>query len=131
MIQLLGTVFFNFTTGDALIQGLNAHQQDLVVWTPGRPGIDLLSDLEPARLRRGWPSVDLVAPAQPRVANRRHQHARLDLLRHLGNRRLRVPPSGGLLDAALDTAGTFLGAICFLIGAVWMMSGDATADEAA
>ena len=38
MIQLLGTVFFNFTTGDALIQGLNARQQDLVVWTPDALG---------------------------------------------------------------------------------------------
>ena len=32
-----------------------------------------------------------------------------------------VPATGDLLDAALDTSGTFWGAVCFLIGAVWMM----------
>jgi hypothetical protein len=31
------------------------------------------------------------------------------------------PSTGDLLDAALDTSGTFWGAICFLIGAALML----------
>jgi hypothetical protein len=31
------------------------------------------------------------------------------------------PSTGDLLNAALDTSGTLLGAVCFLLGAVWMM----------
>lgn len=36
--QLLGTVLFNFDTFDALLQGLSAVEQDLVVWTPDTLG---------------------------------------------------------------------------------------------
>ena len=34
------------------------------------------------------------------------------------------PSTGNLLDAALDTSGTFLGAICFLIGAALLLVPD-------
>src|SRR5262249_30331362 len=37
-IQLVGTVFFNLTTFDALAHGLTARQQNLVVWTPDALG---------------------------------------------------------------------------------------------
>jgi hypothetical protein len=33
-IQLVGTIFFNFNTGDALIDGLNMKTYDAVVWVP-------------------------------------------------------------------------------------------------
>jgi hypothetical protein len=32
-----------------------------------------------------------------------------------------VPATGDLLDAALDTSGTFWGAVCFLIGALLLL----------
>ena len=31
------------------------------------------------------------------------------------------PSTGDLLDAALDNSGTLWGAVCFLLGAIWMM----------
>lgn len=33
-IQLVGTVFFNFNTADAMPAGLDWEQQDLLIWTP-------------------------------------------------------------------------------------------------
>lgn len=33
-IQLVGTVFFNFNTADAMLAGLDWEQQDLLIWTP-------------------------------------------------------------------------------------------------
>jgi hypothetical protein len=53
------------------------------------------------------------------------QHAVLDLLRHLGDRGMQ-PSTGDLLDAALDTSGTFWGAVCFLIGAALLLRADTT-----
>ena len=121
MIQLLGTVFFNFTTGDALIQGLNARQQDLVVWTPDALGsicFLISSQLAYAEVGHRWISW-----------NPRSLGWRIAAINMLGSIFFGIsaiagwvqPTTGDLLDAALDTAGTFLGAICFLVGAVWMM----------
>ncbi|HEY2806991.1 MAG TPA: hypothetical protein VGI92_14120 [Gemmatimonadales bacterium] len=42
------------------------------------------------------------------------------------------PSTGDLLDAALDTSGTFWGAVCFFIGAALLLRSDpAAAPEAA
>lgn len=121
MIQLAGTVFFNFTTGDALIQGLNVHQQDLVIWTPDALGsicFLVSSQLAFAEVGHRWISW-----------NPHELGWRIAAINLLGSILFGVsaiagyvvPASGDLLDAALDTSGTFWGAICFLVGAVWMM----------
>lgn len=34
VIQLVGTVFFNLNTADAMLTGLDWEQQDLLIWTP-------------------------------------------------------------------------------------------------
>ena len=121
VIQLVGTVFFNFTTGDAFIQGLNAHQQDLVIWTPDALGsicFLISSQLAFAEVGHHWISW-----------NPRELGWRIAAINLLGSILFGVsaiagyvvPASGDLLDAALDTSGTFWGAVCFLLGAVWMM----------
>lgn len=121
VIQLVGTVFFNFTTGDAFIQGLNAHQQDLVIWTPDALGsicFLISSQLAFAEVGHHWISW-----------NPRELGWRIAAINLLGSILFGVsaiagyvvPTTGDLLDAALDTSGTFWGAVCFLLGAVWMM----------
>lgn len=121
VIQLIGTVFFNFTTGDVFIQGLNAHQEDLVVWSPDVLGsicFLVSSQLAYAEVGHHWISWN------PRELGWRI--AAINLLGSIffGISAIAgwiVPSSGDLLDAALDTSGTFWGAVCFLVGAVWMM----------
>ena len=38
VIQLIGTVLFNFNTGDALISNLSPAEENLVIWTPNMIG---------------------------------------------------------------------------------------------
>lgn len=38
IIQLIGTVLFNFNTGDALISNLSPEEENLVIWTPNMIG---------------------------------------------------------------------------------------------
>ncbi len=120
-VQLVGTVFFNLTTGDALITGLTTHQQDLRVWWPDALGsicFLIASQLAYAEVGHRWISW-----------NPRSRGWRIAAINMLGSILFGIsaiagyvlPATGDLLDAALDTSGTFWGAICFLLGAVWMM----------
>jgi hypothetical protein len=54
------------------------------------------------------------------------QHAVLDLLGTSAIAGWVQPSTGDLLDAALDTSGTFWGAVCFLIGAALLLRADTT-----
>jgi len=38
LLQFIGTLYFNFNTGNALISGLNGLQQDLLIWMPNMIG---------------------------------------------------------------------------------------------
>ena len=38
LVQLAGTILFNFNTADAMIPGLSWQQQDLLIWTPNMIG---------------------------------------------------------------------------------------------
>ena len=38
LVQLVGTVFFNFNTADAMIGGLSWRQQDVLIWLPNMLG---------------------------------------------------------------------------------------------
>ena len=38
LIQLIGTILFNFNTGDALISNLTAREENLLIWTPNMIG---------------------------------------------------------------------------------------------
>ena len=120
-IQLAGTVFFNFTTFDALDASTSPRGSRPRGVDAGRAGIDLLPRRQPARLCRGWPQVAVMAAAGPGLADRRDEPAGVGVLRHLGAGRLGRPATGDLLNAALDTAGTFWGAVCFLIGAALLL----------
>ena len=38
LVQLAGTILFNFNTADAMLPGLSWQQQDLLIWTPNMIG---------------------------------------------------------------------------------------------
>jgi hypothetical protein len=120
-IQLVGTVFFNFTTFDAFAQGLGPKGEDLVVWTPDALG-----------------SICFLVASQLAFAEAGHRWVswipgdlgwRIAAINLLGSVLFGIsaiagwvqPSTGDLLNAALDNSGTLWGAVCFLLGAIWMM----------
>jgi hypothetical protein len=120
-IQLLGTLFFNLTTFFALDDALSAKQEDLVVWTPDALGsicFLIASQLAYAEAGHRWISW------RPRDMG-----WRIAALNLLGSIFFGIsaiagwvePSTGDLVNAALDTSGTFWGAICFLIGAALLL----------
>jgi len=131
-VQLLGTLFFNVTTFTALDAHLTAKQSDLVVWTPDALGsicFLVASQLAYAEAGHAWVSW------RPSDAG-----WRIAALNMLGSILFGIsaiagwvqPSTGDLLDAALDTSGTFWGAVCFFAGAALMLRTDsAPASEAA
>ncbi len=120
-MQLAGTLFFNVSTFFALDSALSAKRADLVVWSPDAFGsicFLVASQLAYAEVGHHWISW------HPRDTG--WQIAALNMLGSIffGISAIAgwvVPSSGDLLDAALDTSGTFWGAICFLIGAALLL----------
>jgi hypothetical protein len=129
-IQLLGTLFFNVTTFTALDAHLTPKKADLVVWTPDAFGsicFLVASELAFAEAGHAWFSW------------RPHSMGwRIAALNLLGSVFFGIsaiagwiqPSTGDLVNAALDTQGTFWGAICFLVGAALLLR-PATEPEAA
>ncbi len=123
-IQLAGTIFFNVTTFTALDAHLTAKRQDLVVWTPDAFGsicFLVASELAFAEAGHAWFSW--------RPGSMGWRIAALNLLGSVFFGISAIagwvqPATGNLLDAALDTSGTFLGAVCFLIGAALLLVPD-------
>ena len=122
-VQLVGTLFFNVTTFAALDAGLNTRQEDLVVWTPDALGsicFLVASELAYAEAGHAWFSW--------RPADAGWRIAAVNLA---GSVLFGVsavagwvePATGDVLDAALDTSGTFWGAVCFFAGAALLLTG--------
>ena len=97
-------VFFNISTFRAMLDELRCTAPRPALVAARRAGLGLLPRRELARLRRGWATLDLVAPARSRLDDRGPQPRWLDLLR--ASRRSAptcVPSTGELLDAARRT----------------------------
>ena len=121
VVQLAGTLFFNATTLFALDAALSAKQEDLIVWSPDALGsicFLIASQLAYAEAGHHW------------ISWRPHDMGwRIAALNMLGSIFFGisaiagwvVPSTGDLRNAALDTSGTFWGAICFLIGAALLL----------
>lgn len=120
-IQLAGTLAFNVTTFAALDTHLLPKGEDLVVWTPDAVGsicFLVASELAFAEAGHAWLSW--------RPRSRDWQISALNLLGSVFFGVSAVagwvqPATGDVLDAALDTSGTFWGAVCFLVGAVLLL----------
>jgi hypothetical protein len=120
-VQLVGTVFFNFTTFDAFLQGLDARQENLVVWTPDALGslcFLISSELAYAEAGHGWISW--------RIRDAGWRIAALNMLGSIffGISAVAgyvVPSTGSVVNAAVDTSGTFWGAVCFLAASMLLI----------
>ena len=112
-MQFAGTLLFNVSTFDAMLDGLSTHQEDRLIWTP-----DLLGSA--CFLVSGVLAYRVAARAG-------HDHGWAVATVNLAGCVLFaisavaayiVPATGSILDLAAANWTTALGALCFLIGAV-------------
>ncbi len=119
-IQAIGTLFFNVSTASALVKGLDATQQHDHVWRPDALGsvcflaasaLALAATTRRDRLwdpeaRTWWTSwLNMAGSVAFGISA---LGAYVD------------PSTGELANAAAANAGTFIGALCFLVGALAM-----------
>jgi hypothetical protein len=120
-IQFLGTLFFNISTFDATRTGLSAHGSNVYVWAPDVLGsicFLVSSELAFAEAGHSWLSW------RPRDLG--WTIAALNLLGSVffGISAIGayvIPQTDELLNEVAANAGTFLGAVCFLIGALLLL----------
>ena len=120
--QFPGTLFFNVTTSAALVHGLSVAQQDRHVWRPDFLGSCLflvasafaLAALQTGEWRR-WRPRDLAWL----IAWLNMVGSIAFMASALASYVL--PKTGEYISEAWSDAGTFIGAICFFLGAALMI----------
>jgi hypothetical protein len=122
-VQFVGTLFFNATTFDAMLDGLSTGQEDRLIWAPNALGsvCFLVSGLLAYRVASGsrW---------RPRERNREWRMAAVNLLGCVlfglsAIASVIVPSTGSILDLAAANWTTSLGALCFLVGSLMLLPG--------
>jgi hypothetical protein len=120
-VQLLGTLYFNVSTGAAMVVNLGTHAEDRYVWRPDAVGsicFLVASGLAWYEVCHGW------------LGWRPRSWAWwITLLNLVGSVAFGVsavasyviPATGDLRDAALANLGTLAGAVCFLVGALLLL----------
>ena len=121
-IQLVGTLWFNAMTIDALATTLTASEAERRIWYPDAFGsvcFLVASYLAIAAVSGSW-RLRLRGPAdlEGRIAELNWWGSIAFGISAVGGI---VLPSGNDLDYAVATAGTFIGAICFFLGARLML----------
>ncbi len=127
MIQLVGTLWFNIDTYDAMQQGLTTHEENLRIWTP-----DFVGSI--CFLVSSYLSVWSVCHG-PWCYCRDERDWRMAALNLAGSvffmasafAAFVLPSTGDALDASLANSGTLAGAICFLVAARMLTQEDRTA----
>jgi hypothetical protein len=118
LVQLTGTLLFNLSTYDALREHLSATEANRLVWTPDAFGsicFLVASSLAWAEIGEGWWSW------QPHDLSWRITALNLVGSIAFGASAIAshiVPASDQPRNVALMNLGTFVGALCFLAGAV-------------
>ena len=123
--QLVGTVFFNDTTFEALKTGLDANEYNRLVWTPDwRGSICFLVSgvLAYAVAGRHWTRDWWIAAVNLAGCVAFGISAVMAYV---------VPSTGSALDLAGANAFTSLGALGFLIGALLLLPASPASDDAA
>jgi hypothetical protein len=117
-IQSIGTLFFNISTGAALISNLTVQQEDRLIWAP-----DLFGST--AFLISSAIAFGLARRLSSRLVGRRAVwwEGAVNLAGSVAFGLSAVaavvlPTTGEPLNLALVNAGTFVGAVCFLAGAI-------------
>ena len=109
VVQLAGTVFFNISTGSALLDNLSTGQEDRLIWAPDVFGCVcfLVASGLAWVAERGFISwINLAGSVAFGIA---------------GGASYFVPDTGDVLDLAAANFTTVVGALCFLAGAVGML----------
>ena len=112
VVQLAGTVFFNISTGSALLDNLSTSQEDRLIWAPDVFGCVcfLVASGLAWAAERGFISwINLAGSVAFGIA---------------GVASYFVPDTGDVLDLAAANFTTVIGALCFLAGAVGMLVDD-------
>jgi drug/metabolite transporter (DMT)-like permease len=118
VVQFVGTLFFNVTTFTAMNDALSTAQEDIRVWAPDTLGSACFLVASGLALAAVW--------------GRRGPDRRIAWLNMLGSvffgiaavASWVVPDTGELLNTEATNTFTFLGAVCFFVGA-WLMSREA------
>ncbi len=121
-VQLIGTVLFNVNTIDAMIESLDIEQTNRLVWGPdvfGSTAFLVASHLAwLAVCRRMWcvrrDDVDWWIAALNYVGSI------LFMASALASFTLKT--TGDMVNTTIVNSGTFLGALCFLVGAYLLLS---------
>jgi hypothetical protein len=129
-IQLLGTLFFNVTTFEAMKTGFTVHQENLRVWSP-----DLFGSI--CFLVASWLAVEEVRAPDGLRWRWSDIAWRIVWLNMVGSIFFMAsaigafvrPATDEVVSATIDNAGTFLGAVCFLWGA-WLLLVELTEPDA-
>src|SRR3954454_18618728 len=122
VIQLVGTVFFNVSCFAGMRHGLDTKQTDLRVWTPDAFGsvcFLVASEMALRQVCGRWVCVRRGSPEW-----------RIAALNMLGSIAFGVaavaslvqPSTSEPVSAAVANAGTALGALCFLAGALMLVA---------
>jgi hypothetical protein len=120
-IQFVGTIFFNFSTGHALVTNLTAAEADRTIWRPDALGsicFLVASELAVYALGRGW------VPWCPGA--RSWWIASLNMVGSIAFGVSAVASyvivdTGVLRNAERANLGTFIGAVCFFAGALLLL----------
>jgi hypothetical protein len=128
LVQLIGTLWFNRTTLSALVVGLGASATHHPVWRP-----DALGSI--CFLVASW--LAWAEACHGRFAWRPHDLSWwITLLNLAGSVAFGVSagasyvkPNGSLVSLALTNLGTFVGAICFLVGGLLLLPERAASAE--
>jgi hypothetical protein len=120
-VQLVGTVFFNFSTGHALFTDLSASQTDRLVWRPDALGsicFLVASELALIAVGGNWVSW------RPKLMS--WWIAALNMVGSIAFGVSAVASyvivdSGLVRNAHRANLGTFVGAVCFFVGALLLL----------
>ncbi len=120
-LQFPGTVFFNISTTAALTHNATAAQSDRYVWRPDLYGSTLFLVSSAVGVLAVSPRFLSVRPESP--AWRIAWVNLLGSVLFMGSAIASyvVPSSDEVLDTRIAVAGTFFGAVCFLVGAALML----------
>lgn len=120
-VQFVGTLFFNLSTGFAINDAVSTEATNRLVWAPDMFGSAafLVSSYfaEVAITRRPW---------QWRAVGRPAWIAKLNLIGSIAFgvsaiAALTLPTTGEMVSITLVNGGTFVGAVCFFVGAALML----------
>lgn len=121
LVQLAGTLLFNFSTFDAMVDGLTTEETNRLVWAPDFFGS--IAFLVASHL--GW--RDVVSPSRTIAADESERRSAvanyvgsiLFMLSAIASFTLRT--TGEVVNTAIVNSSTCAGALCFLVGSYLLL----------